>query len=84
MYLCSLNSPIISTQWGCEIGMFGHKNHSKINKVNGKLLFYGTYKILQVKETFFSYKNAFLFSQTTINSVLTQDIDGKDIFTVKH
>lgn len=84
MYLCSLNSPIISTQWGCEIGMFGHKNHSKINKVNGKLLFYGTYKILQVKETFFSYKNAFLFNQTTINSALTQDIDGKDIFTVKH
>ena len=84
MYLCSLNSPIISTQWGCEIGMFGHKNHSKINKVNGKLLFYGTYKILQVKETFFSYKNAFLFNQTTINSALTQDIDGKDIFTAKH
>ena len=84
MYLCSLNSPIISTQWGCEIGMFGHKNHSKINKVNGKLLFYGTYKILQVKETLFSYKNAFLFNQTTINSALTQDIDGKDIFTVKH
>ena len=83
MYLCSLNSPIISTQWGCEIGMFGHKNHSKINKVNGKLLFYGTYKILQVKETFFSDKNAFLFNQTTINSALTQDIDGKDIFTVK-
>lgn len=84
MYLCSLNSPIISTQWGCEIGMFGHKNHSKINKVNEKLLFYGTYKILQVKETFFFYKNGFLFNQTTINSALTQDIDGKDIFTVKH
>ena len=84
MYLCSLNSPIISRQWGCEIGMFGHKNHGKKNKVNEKLLFYGTYQILQVKETFFFYKNGSLFNQTTINSALTQDIDGKDIFTVKH
>ena len=57
---------------------------AKKNKVNEKLLFYGTYQILQVKETFFFYKNGSLFNQTTINSALTQDIDGKDIFTVKH
>ena len=30
-----------------------------------------------------SCSNGFSFNQTTINSALTQDIDGKDVFTIK-